>query len=113
MSPKVTPGLDATRPAEPVRLARRLPSPATVHGSCTRVRPVGQAAGGYRIVFCLHELEANHAPPAMARGSAARVLAATLFAHDPATLGVHVSAWLGVDGWAAWARRCGSGDVVY
>jgi hypothetical protein len=27
------------------------------------------------------------------------VLAATLFAHDPATFGVHVSAWLGVDGW--------------
>jgi hypothetical protein len=27
------------------------------------------------------------------------VLAVTLFAHDPATFGVHVSAWLGVDGW--------------
>jgi len=26
------------------------------------------------------------------------LLAATLFAHDPATFGVHVSAWLDVDG---------------
>ena len=30
--------------------------------------------------------------------SASGLLAATLFAHDPATFGVHVSAWLDVDG---------------
>jgi hypothetical protein len=29
----------------------------------------------------------------------AQVLAATLFAHVPAALRVHVSAWFGVDGW--------------
>jgi hypothetical protein len=41
------------------------------------------------------------------------LLAATLFAHDPATFGVHVSAWLGVDGWPMesltlgwWLVRC-------
>jgi hypothetical protein len=34
------------------------------------------------------------------------VLAATLFADDLATFGVHVSAWLGVAGWwSRWLRQ--------